>query len=115
MALRLNCRHLNSRTFESSQTSNRKRECSYALAFVALFLVSILLYPLLSAHRDWIFAPSQRAVSTCSSLIQNASYGRLSNIFNLDLVYGTMSFPTAKLVDVLWDIGFGRGTQMLLA
>ena len=74
-----------------------------------------MLLPLLSAHRDWMFAPSHGAISTCNSLIQNANSGRFGSIFSLDLVYGTMSFPTAKLVDVLWDVGFGRGTQMLLA
>lgn len=115
MALSLNRRHLSPRTFASFQTSHRKRECIYWLAFVALFLVSILLYPLLSAHRDWIFVPSQGAVSTCNGLIQKASSGRFGSVFNLDLVYGNMSFPVAKLVDVLWDVGFGRGTQMLLA
>ena len=111
----VNSRHLTPKTFPKSGSSRGKRECRNGLAFVALFLVSILLYPLLSAHRDWVFAPGQRAVSTCNSLIQNQYSGSSWSIFNLDLVYGTMSFRAAKFVDVLWDVGFGRGTQMLLA
>lgn len=38
----------------------------------------------------------------------------LSSAFNIDSAYGTLSFGTAKFIDLVWDIGFSRGGQALL-
>ena len=52
--------------------------------------------------------------SPCNSLIESGNTGGLGHIFNLDLVYGDISFPLAKFADTTWDTGFGRGGQVLL-
>ena len=52
--------------------------------------------------------------SPCNRMIQNSNTGGLGHIFNLNLVYGDLSFPLAKFVDTTWDIGFGRGGQAIL-
>lgn len=38
----------------------------------------------------------------------------IKNIFQITLGFGRMSFPTAKLIDVFWDVMVGRGGQGVL-
>ncbi len=38
-----------------------------------------------------------------------------SGLFYINVTWGTMEFSTAKLIDIVWDIGVGRAGQALLA
>ena len=58
--------------------------------------------------------PKQR-LSPCSSYVESANSGLLGHLFDADIVYGDLSFSVAKFVDTIWDVGFGRGGQMLMA
>jgi hypothetical protein len=39
---------------------------------------------------------------------------RISSLLDISIAFGNMSFPVAKLIDVLWDTVVGRGGQALL-
>ncbi|KAF8852894.1 hypothetical protein BDZ45DRAFT_807059 [Acephala macrosclerotiorum] len=43
------------------------------------------------------------------------SYTDFYTILNIDTTFGTLSFGTAKLIDLVWDIGFSRCGQAMLA
>src|ERR1700743_789380 len=37
------------------------------------------------------------------------------NLFSINLATGRLNFPTAKFIDVVWDLVVARGGQVLLA
>ena len=39
---------------------------------------------------------------------------KISSLLDISLAFGNMSFPLAKLIDVIWDTAIGRGGQALL-
>lgn len=41
--------------------------------------------------------------------------GDISNLLDVDVAFGTLSFATAKFIDLIWDIVISRGGQALLA
>ena len=75
-----------------------------AVYLIALLIEKFVAIPRLDATWE----------SPCNSLVENGNTGGLGHIFNLDLVYGDITFPMAKFADTTWDIGFGRGGQALL-
>ena len=54
-------------------------------------------------------------LSPCSSYVESTNSGLLGHLFDVDIVYGNLSFSVAKFVDTVWDVGFGRGAQVLMA
>ncbi len=40
--------------------------------------------------------------------------GPIQDILNISVAFGDLSFSQAKLIDLVWDIGFTRGGQVLL-
>ena len=83
--------------------------------FAILITISCLAYPVKTFFA--VIDPPQPIdqISTpCSTLSEDSNSGVLGHVFNLDLVFGNLSFSVAKFVDSIWDVGFGRGTQAIM-
>ena len=66
------------------------------------------------AFRDPVLI-AQTPISPCSSLVASEKSGFLGHLLSVDILYGDLSFPAAKFIDLLWVMVFGRGTQALMA
>jgi hypothetical protein len=50
-----------------------------------------------------------------TNLEENRTFiGPIQDILNIDIAFGDLSFSQAKLIDLVWDIGFSRGGQVFL-
>lgn len=43
----------------------------------------------------------------------NSTVSGIQGLFVVDFTFGSMPFPLAKLIDIIWDLVVGRGVQML--
>ena len=50
----------------------------------------------------------------CTPYYMYMSSNSFYSIFNIDTPFGTLSFGTAKFIDLVWDIGFSRCGQAML-
>lgn len=102
-----------------SLTPRNKRVWKHiAIGSAALILVVVpiaILIPILYANDASLFAP--QGFTYCDLYGQSAmttSEDSFSTIFNVDVAFGNLSFGTAKIIDLIWDVGFSRCGQAML-
>jgi hypothetical protein len=86
-----------------------------AIAITALVLIAIpvgLLILTLVAGQSTGEAPGDTYCTVRDSYTTDSA--GFSAIFNIGTAFGTLSFGTAKFIDLVWDIGFSRCGQALL-
>lgn len=113
--------------FVDTETLSAKQRSWLFVGFAVAFIVSVCAYPILLSlggplPTDYpefgpfntIYSSSAKLGSPCNSVFNSANSGGLGHVFNVDLVYGDFSFPGAKLIDIAWDLAFGRGVQIIM-
>ena len=99
-----------------SQAPISKRICKHiATATAALITVGIPIGISILCSNDVVQGDTY-CTSTGVYASEDATFysGSISSIFNINIVYGSLSFGTAKFIDLAWDITFSRCGQALL-
>lgn len=102
-----------------SQASIRQRIWKHvAIAAAGLVLIMIPLGLLImTLYEDDIAHIDQQGYTFCKSnglLPGTGLEDSFSELFNINVAFGTLSFGTAKIIDLIWDVGVSRGGQALL-
>lgn len=108
---------LSSKSFTQQPRACRIRNhVAYATIFLA-FLVVPLGYLLGFVFFRTESYNSRLGSSICLDRLAHGwlETGDISNLLNVDVAFGTLSFGTAKFIDLTWDIVISRGGQALLA
>ena len=99
-----------------SRGSRIRNHVAYAATFLAFLVVPLgyILGVLFFRNESY---NSQLGSSLCLDRLAHGwlETGDISNLLNVDVAFGTLSFGTAKFIDLTWDIVISRGGQALLA
>ncbi|KAF2114958.1 stress responsive A/B barrel domain-containing protein [Lophiotrema nucula] len=60
-----------------------------------------------------LFAPKVISCGNAFGKPQNSTVGGIEALFVLDATFGKFKFSQVKVIDVAWDVGVGRGVQLL--
>ncbi|KAG4439153.1 hypothetical protein IFR05_005352 [Cadophora sp. M221] len=85
-----------------------------ATATAALIMVGIPIGILILCSNDFVQGDTYCTSTGVYASIDATHSGSISSIFNINIVYGSLSFGKAKFIDLVWDITFSRCGQALL-
>lgn len=92
------------------------RHVAIATAGLVLIMVPVGLL-IMTLYEDDAVSINQQGFTYCNMnglLPGSGTEDSFSELFNINVAFGTLSFGTAKIVDLVWDVGVSRCGQALL-